>query len=240
MSNSVKGPGWFKASRNPHMSDIVKACPNAFILAYAIAYRTRWNQDAPNPFDLELGEAVCDYQNWGLTQQQFRTAKAKLEKWKIATFKSTNRGTIGRLVNTELFDVVGSRSNEQNNEPATTYQEQRAFKSKEKEIGSGSKPDVAASAPQEKTPEPATEKPSMEVGMVVGTPYEPYDIPSPGEVRAYGDRRGHELDAVAVWLEQRERDNWTIRGEPIKWWKLALDEFAEKFQLDRASRFCEV
>jgi hypothetical protein len=146
--------GWFKASRFPDMPELVKSSRTAFILAYALAFRARWNDDAFNPFSLDLGEAVCDYENWGLSEQEFRTARDKLIGWSLATFRATaigrKRVTIGRLVNTRLFSVLASEDSpsingRRNGGPTdgatvhptvhpTTYQEQRA-KSKERKKG---------------------------------------------------------------------------------------------------------
>jgi hypothetical protein len=48
-----------------------------------------------------------DWESYGMTKQEYRTAKRFLEKHGFATFRLTPRGTIGRLANTRLFDPLG-------------------------------------------------------------------------------------------------------------------------------------
>jgi len=111
--------GWFKAMRHPDLPELVRTNHNAYLVATIIAYRARWNPKAFNPHGLEMGEAIVDYANWGLSEGQFRRGLAALEKWGFATSRTTNRGTIARLVNTDLFCVVASQHKEQTDEPTT-------------------------------------------------------------------------------------------------------------------------
>lgn len=110
----VPDPGWFKAMRFSQMPDLAKQSRTAFILAYALAFRARWNPSADNPYNLEIREAVCDYANWGLSEQEFKTAK--LEKASYATFRATSRGTIGKLTTARLFSILPRESNEQSSD----------------------------------------------------------------------------------------------------------------------------
>jgi hypothetical protein len=111
------GHGWFKTTRNPDWPELMRSNENAFKVAFIIAFRARWNPKAFNPHGLELGEAIVDYPNWGLSEGQFRRGMDALKAWGFATSRTTNRGTIARLVNTELFCVVALFCNEQNDEP---------------------------------------------------------------------------------------------------------------------------
>jgi len=121
-----RGIGWFKALRYPDMPALVCKSRTAFLLAYLIAYRARWSQESFNPLNLDIGEAAIDYENWGLTEQEFRTARKNLEKWNIARFRSTRRGTIGKLLDTRLFSslpgVLSIRPHEQTNSNKTNNQ----------------------------------------------------------------------------------------------------------------------
>jgi hypothetical protein len=49
----------------------------------------------------------------GMTQQNYRTAKKHLEKMGFITTKSTTKGTLAKLVNTELFDPNFDFGNDQ-------------------------------------------------------------------------------------------------------------------------------
>jgi hypothetical protein len=114
--------GWFKAFRSEDARELVKANPLAFVLAWEIAQRARWT-DGYNLHGLALGEAMLgDYTSYGMSEQQYRTAKKILEKGGFATFKSTSKGTIARLTDTRLFEVNERPANEHNDGPPTSVQ----------------------------------------------------------------------------------------------------------------------
>jgi hypothetical protein len=95
---------------------------NAFILAYVIAFRARWKEGF-NRHGLEQGEAMLgDFEAYGMTEQQYRTAKAQLAEWGFATFKATGKGTIGKLMDARLFSLLPPERNDQNNGRATDEQ----------------------------------------------------------------------------------------------------------------------
>lgn len=114
--------GWFRAMRTPEAWELNIAAPNAFRLAWVIAYRGQY-RDGFNHHNLKLGEALLgDFKAYGMTQQQYRTAKAQLAQWHFATFRATSRGTIGKLIATRLFSIFRLEGNEQNNKQATSKQ----------------------------------------------------------------------------------------------------------------------
>jgi hypothetical protein len=93
--------------------ELLQANPDAFVLAYVIAYRAQWSTRF-NRHGLELGEAfVGDHDAYGMTERRYRTAKDNLAKWGFATFKPTNKGTVATLTDTRLFDVLASADDEQ-------------------------------------------------------------------------------------------------------------------------------
>jgi len=101
--------GFVKMMRTRESLELLMNEPNAFRLAAIIALRCRW-RDGFNVHGLAQGEALLgDFANYGMTEKEYRTAKAKLQKWKFATFKRADdgkrRGTIGRLLDTRLFDT---------------------------------------------------------------------------------------------------------------------------------------
>jgi len=88
--------------------------PKAFVLAYIIAYRARW-RGGFNVRSLGPGEALLgDYEACGFTRREYRTAVDNLRAWGFATFRTTNRGTIAKLIDTRLFSVL-SEPNDQPN-----------------------------------------------------------------------------------------------------------------------------
>ncbi len=98
--------------RNETVMDLIIHYPNAFLLLTVIALRAR---RVPNKITgLDVYEAmVGDYESCGLTEQKYRTAKKVLDKLKIATFKATNKGTIAKLVNTDIYDINAPTTNGQ-------------------------------------------------------------------------------------------------------------------------------
>lgn len=125
-SNHATGGGesqvipFIKFLRTPESFDILKN-PNALSLLALIALRAR--RTSSIIYGLEPGEALIgDYKSCGLTEQKYRTAKKNLEKWEIITTRATNKGTIAKLINTDVFDVNSEPDNGQVNETITTDQ----------------------------------------------------------------------------------------------------------------------
>ena len=95
--------------------------PNAFLLLTQIALRAR--REPNKILGLDVGECVIgDFSNCGLTEQKYRTAKKLLEKLGIATFKATNKGTVAKLINSDIYDINVGMDNEQANEQVTNKQ----------------------------------------------------------------------------------------------------------------------
>jgi hypothetical protein len=103
--------------RGPEPIELLKANPYAFILAYIIAYRGQYS-DTFNRNNLALGEALLgDFKSYGMSHRQYRTAVEQLARWQFATFRTTNRGTIGRLLDTRLFSIFRLPDDKQNDTP---------------------------------------------------------------------------------------------------------------------------
>src|SRR4051812_28115361 len=83
------GATWFKALRSHDAEELIRANPNAFILLYFIAKRAQ-RTFGYNQHNLAPGEAlVGDYEQMGMTRQNYRTAMRHLETRGFATFKPT-------------------------------------------------------------------------------------------------------------------------------------------------------
>jgi hypothetical protein len=95
--------------------------PKAFSLAALIALRANRRGPDYSAFSLEKGEALIgDYESCGLTRGEYRWAKFVLERGNFATFRTTNKGTIAKLINSDIFDINIERDDQQNNKLATT------------------------------------------------------------------------------------------------------------------------
>jgi len=98
--------GFVKMMRSPDISELIEVSPLAFTLAAVIALRARFRPGVSLK-GLQPGEAFLgDFRKCGLSERQYRTAKEQLSKWRFATFRATNKGTIAKLTDTRLFDVL--------------------------------------------------------------------------------------------------------------------------------------
>ena len=120
---------------------LVTTNPHAFALSWIIAKRAR--REPNHPDGLKVGEALIgDWQDYGFTRQQYRTALKHLCQQNIIEIIETNRtrkksttetttgvttaGTRVRLLNTKVWDVnisdANHRSNHRSNHCPTTAQ----------------------------------------------------------------------------------------------------------------------
>ena len=91
----------------------------AWKLLSIIAFRA--SRTGSTVYELEPGEAfVGDYKNLKLTRSKYRTALKKLEKRGFITTRTTNRGTIAKLVDSEVYDINIEANNHQTDHQATT------------------------------------------------------------------------------------------------------------------------
>jgi hypothetical protein len=123
-SASADRPAYVKFNRSLEFRELIRSPKNhnAFILLCVIAQRA-WRLIEPNPDGMTAGQAMIgDFAEYGLTEQEYRTAKTKLEKWGYATFKATTRGTVATICNTKVFDINIEGGNGQSNSIATDEQ----------------------------------------------------------------------------------------------------------------------
>ena len=93
--------------------------PGDFALLALIAMRAR-RRDSQQCDGLDVGEAyIGDYDAVGLTPRSYRTAKDRLAKDGLATFRPTRQGTVAKLVSTTVFIVLGVNDDEQECRTAT-------------------------------------------------------------------------------------------------------------------------
>lgn len=97
---------YIEASCSEDALALIKHNKNAYLLATVTAMRARYKSDTFNPHQLDFREAFLgDYENYGMTEREYRTAKKTLEDGGFATFRATNKGTIGKLIDTRLFRI---------------------------------------------------------------------------------------------------------------------------------------
>jgi hypothetical protein len=100
----VSRMGFLKLMRS-EKTEALMGDPNAFTLLSVIAYRAQ-RTNAFNLHGLAPGEALIgDHRRYGMSLRQYRSAKQRLAKWGLATFRATSRGTIARLADDEVYDI---------------------------------------------------------------------------------------------------------------------------------------
>jgi uncharacterized phage protein (TIGR02220 family) len=116
------GESYIKLMRSEDTAELIKH-PRELALLTLIAYRAK-RTVCFSALGLEPGEALIgDHKSCGLTMRQYRTAKQNLEKWGFSTFKATNRGTIAKLINTNIYDINCEKSDNQgDNRPTSKRQ----------------------------------------------------------------------------------------------------------------------
>ena len=115
---------WLKMMRTDEFWELIETAPLAFVLAAVIARRARFKPGL-NLKGLNQGEAFLgDHEKYGMSLQQYRTAKKQLEKFGFATFKPTSKGTTAKLTDTRLFDVLNVTANKHRNKQPTNAQQQ--------------------------------------------------------------------------------------------------------------------
>ena len=109
--------GFIKYMRSEE-AEYLLSYPNANHLFMVMAYRARRTDHPIN--GLKAGQCFLgDYSAIGLTERQYRTAKKQLTDWGLATFKGTNKGTVGTVLNTKVYDINEEASDGQKDMQAT-------------------------------------------------------------------------------------------------------------------------
>lgn len=97
--------GFIMLQRNRQSLFLLKKRHTSFCLASLIAFRAKRTKEYGDP-ELQIGEAyIGDFEEYGVSEQVYRTDKIYLEKYKIATFRATSKGTIAQLINTSFFNI---------------------------------------------------------------------------------------------------------------------------------------
>jgi hypothetical protein len=147
-SPTERSAGWFPAMRGEAFWEVINENPLAYVLAAVIAQRARYTFGF-HAHNLALGEAFLgDYEKYGMSEREYRTAKQQLAKGGFATFRATNKGTIAKLTDTRLFAIFPPKRDGQNDrQPAgsrrtndgqtTTNKEQKNKRTEEGEAPAG-------------------------------------------------------------------------------------------------------
>lgn len=110
---------FIKLNRTKELEELLKH-PNEWVLLTLIAYRAARTENRYEK--LSPGQAkIGDYKNYGMSLQNYRTAKRNLEEWRLVTFKPTNKGTIATLLDSSIYDI-NPQTAQQTSEHSTNKQ----------------------------------------------------------------------------------------------------------------------
>lgn len=111
--------GFFKVKRTEETRELLRD-PKAFTLLAGIACRAKWTGGL-SVHNLEPGQALIgDHRSFGLSAKEYRTAKVRLEKYRLAAFQGTNKGTVATLLTADVFDIFGDSRGEPGGEPGAS------------------------------------------------------------------------------------------------------------------------
>jgi len=114
---AMSGRGFIKQQRSEDVAALF-GDPYAFTLLTVIAQRAK-RTGTLDVHGLELGEAMLgDHRNYGMSRQQYRATIKRLKKYQLATFRTTNKGTIAKLTDTRIYDINIEAGNHQSDHPA--------------------------------------------------------------------------------------------------------------------------
>jgi len=105
--------GFIKLQRSAQ--ELFENDTDAFLLLTQIAFRALRKNSKYNSQNLQPGQALIgDYKSIGLTEQRYRDTKYRLEyKYKLISFKGTNKGTVATILDTTIYDINCEEENEQ-------------------------------------------------------------------------------------------------------------------------------
>jgi hypothetical protein len=87
-------------------AELLEEDPQAYLLLSQIALRARRMDGEYSRIPLKANQAFLgDHKKAGLSRQQYRNVQKRLTRYGLATFESTNKGTIATLTNLDVFDI---------------------------------------------------------------------------------------------------------------------------------------
>ena len=140
-----------------------------------------------------------------MTERQYRTAKKQLSDWNLATFKGTNKGTIGTLLNTKVYDI---------NEEHRDEQEATQESSKRRASDEQATTNKECNNQEGKEKKPSKAKPS-----------------SPEEVQNYFAEKGYGEHGVGQsFIDHYDSIGWKRGKQAIKDWKATARTWMQRMQ----------
>ncbi len=195
--------GFIKYMRSEEAEFLLKY-PNANHLFMVMAFRARRTDHPMN--GLKAGQCFLgDYSSIGLTERQYRTAKKQLSDWNLATFKGTNKGTVGTLLNTKVYDI---------NEESSDEQEDSQKTGNRRAIDGQATTNKECNNQEGKEKKPSKAKPS-----------------SIDEVQNYFAEKGYGESGVGQrFIDHYDSIGWKRGKQPVKDWKATARTWMQRMQ----------
>jgi len=138
-----QGAGWALSDRTKDLKfvslvtgetteHLLEHDPKAFHLLTWMALRARRHKGIDD--GMELGSCILSAPKLGMTRCEYREAQNRLKRYGLATFKTTNKNTIGTLLNSMIYDLGISLDSQQTANKEPTKSQQRANKEPVTEI----------------------------------------------------------------------------------------------------------
>jgi len=109
------------------ITDALLGDKNAFHLLIVIALRARWSSE-PSLDRLTYGQAqIGDCETIDLTPKEYRCAKDRLAKWRLATFTGSRAGTIATLLDNRVFSLSDERNDANMGQPNGQHEGERIY-----------------------------------------------------------------------------------------------------------------
>ena len=95
---------------------------DAFVILTQMAFRSRRSSSKYDSDNLKANESLIgDHEKLKMSDRRYRDAKERVEhKYKLGTFKGTNKGTIATLTTTEIYDINSIVNDEQKDDQRTS------------------------------------------------------------------------------------------------------------------------
>jgi len=160
--------------------ELLQEDPQAYLLLSQIAFRAQRTSRNYSRIPLKENQAfIGDHQNCGLSAQQYKDTKERLERYGLATFHPINRGTIATLTGTDVFNInaEGITISTQQDKPLANARKKRIKDTKEPAKSSMKNENEDLAGNQQRTNEDLTsnqpttnEKPTENHQATIGKP----------------------------------------------------------------------
>jgi len=186
--------GFIKLMRTEEVVQMVSEDPMAFSLLTIIAWRAKRTSDY-NRHNLQVGECLLgDYENYGMSRSQYRSACGRLVDRLLISKKKTNKGLVVKLLDSRIYDI----NIEDNRHP------------------------IASQSPANRQPIATIKNERMKEGKEVYKK-KTFQKPTIEELKLYVAEAGYTINCQA-FLDFYDSKGWVIgkSQSPMKDWKAAV------------------